>query len=131
MLTAFSRIVGALMLITMLKAKIHQAHVTEANLYYRGSITIDGLILDKLGLYENEQVHVVNINNGSRIETYIIRGQETSGVICLNGAAARFFHPGDKVIIMAYCLINNEAARTHKPKIALINEHNQDRKSVV
>lgn len=113
------------MLVNMLKAKIHQATVTEANLYYVGSITIDGAILDALGLYENEQVHVVNINNGSRIETYIIRGEPGSGVICLNGAAARFFHQGDKVIVMAYCLIDNKNAPNHKPKIALINDKNQ------
>ncbi len=109
----------------MLKAKIHQATVTEANLYYVGSITIDSTILDALGLHENEHVHVVNINNGTRIETYIIRGDAGSGVICLNGAAARFFHPGDKIIVMAYCLVDNDEAKTHKPKIALTNEKNQ------
>jgi aspartate 1-decarboxylase len=109
----------------MLKAKIHQATVTEANLYYIGSITIDGLILDRLGLYANEHVHVVNINNGARIETYIIRGKEASGTICLNGAAARFFHQGDKVIIMAYCLIENKDAGSHKPRIALLNDSNK------
>lgn len=113
------------MLVSMLKAKIHHATVTEANLYYVGSITIDGLILDSIGLYENEHVHVVNINNGSRIETYIIRGEPGSGVICLNGAAARFFHQGDKVIVMAYCLIENSKAPVHKPKIALIDSNNK------
>ena len=113
------------MLISMLKAKIHQATVTEANLYYVGSITIDGDILDKLGLFENEQVHVVNINNGSRIETYIIRGKEGSGVFCLNGAAARFFHEGDKIIVMSYCQIENSKAKNHHPKIAIMDEKNQ------
>ena len=113
------------MLVSMLKAKIHQATVTEANLYYVGSITIDGLILDELGLYENEHVHVVNINNGSRIETYIIRGDNGSGVICLNGAAARFFHQGDKIIVMAYCQINNQEAPNHKPKIAILDGQNK------
>ena len=112
------------MLISMLKAKIHRATVTEANLYYIGSITIDGLILDELGLFENEHVHVVNINNGSRIETYIIRGTEGSGVVCLNGAAARFFHQGDKVIIMSYCQIDNKDAKKHKPKIAVLDDQN-------
>jgi aspartate 1-decarboxylase len=109
----------------MLKAKIHQATVTEANLYYVGSITIDGEILAKLGLHEYEQVHVVNINNGSRIETYIIRGENGSGVFCLNGAAARFFHEGDKIIVMSYCQIENNQAQKHHPKIALMNENNQ------
>ncbi len=113
------------MLISMLKAKIHQATVTEANLYYVGSITIDGLILDSLDLYENEHVHVVNINNGSRIETYIIRGAPGSGVICLNGAAARFFHQGDKIIVMSYCLIDKVEAAVHKPRIALLSEDNK------
>lgn len=113
------------MLVSMLKAKIHQATVTEANLYYVGSITIDGEILDKLGLHEYEQVHVVNINNGSRIETYIIRGREGSGVFCLNGAAARFFYEGDKIIVMSYCQIENIEAKKHAPKIAFMNENNQ------
>lgn len=113
------------MLVTMLKAKIHQATVTEANLYYIGSITIDSLILDALNLHENEQVHVVNINNGARIETYIIRGRPGSGVMCLNGAAARFFHQGDKIIVMAYCMIDNQEAFQHKPKIALMGEQNK------
>ena len=112
------------MLVSMLKAKIHQATVTEANLYYVGSITIDSEVLDSLGLYENEHVHVVNINNGTRIETYIIRGEKHSGVICLNGAAARFFHQGDKIIVMSYCWLDNAEAILHKPKIALMNEQN-------
>lgn len=109
----------------MLKAKIHNATVTEANLYYIGSITIDGSILDKIGLYEYEKVHVVNINNGSRIETYIIRGAEGSGVCCLNGAAARFFHSGDKIIVMGYCQIDNRIVKFHKPKIAIMNSNNK------
>lgn len=113
------------MLVSMLKAKIHQATVTEANLYYVGSITIDGVILDNLGLHENEHVHVVNINNGSRIETYIIRGENNSGVMCLNGAAARFFHKGDQIIVMTYCLIDNDIAPSHVPKIAIMDSNNQ------
>lgn len=113
------------MIVSMLKAKIHKATVTEANLYYVGSITIDGNILDKLGLYEYEKVHVVNINNGSRIETYIIRGENNSGVFCLNGAAARFFHNGDKIIVMGYCQLDAAAAKQHKPKIAIMNDENK------
>lgn len=113
------------MIVSMLKAKIHKATVTEANLYYVGSITIDGSILDKLGFHEYEQVHVVNINNGSRIETYIIRGADNSGVFCLNGAAARFFHEGDKIIVMGYCQIDNAIAKEHKPKIAIMNDNNK------
>lgn len=113
------------MIVSMLKAKIHKATVTEANLYYVGSITIDGSILDKLGFHEYEQVHVVNINNGSRIETYIIRGKPDSGVFCLNGAAARFFHTGDKIIVMGYCQIDDKLAKTHKPKIAIMDNDNK------
>ncbi len=113
------------MIVTMLKAKIHKATVTEANLYYVGSITIDGSILDKLGFHEYEQVHVVNINNGSRIETYIIRGLDNSGVFCLNGAAARFFHEGDKIIVMGYCQISNAKAKNHYPKIAIMDDNNK------
>jgi len=112
------------MTLDFLYAKIHNATVTEANLYYMGSITIDKQILDHLELYENQKVQVVNVNNGARIETYIIHGQPGSGVVCLNGAAARFFHPGDKVIIMAYCSLNKSELATHKPKIALMNDNN-------
>ena len=109
----------------MLKAKIHQATVTEVNVYYVGSITIDGEIPDKLNLHEYEHVHVVNINNGSRIETYIIRGIAGSGVFCLNGAAARFFHGGGKIIVMSYCQITNDIAKHHRPQVALLGTNNQ------
>lgn len=112
------------MTLDFLYAKIHNATVTEANLYYMGSITIDKQILDHLGLYENQKVQVVNVNNGARIETYIIQGTPGSGVMCLNGAAARFFHPGDKIIVMAYCSLSKTELATYKPKIALMNNDN-------
>jgi aspartate 1-decarboxylase len=113
------------MILTMLKSKIHRAVVTEANLDYVGSITIDSDILDQAGILEYEQVHVVNINNGNRFETYAIAGPRGSGIICLNGAAARLAHAGDKVIIMAYCSIDSQNAGEHKPVVVFVNENNQ------
>ena len=106
------------MQITMLKSKLHCATVTEANLNYMGSITIDEALMDAAGLLDGEMVHVVN-NNGERIVTYIIKGERDSGVICLNGAAARKFQPGDTVIIMAYASMTPEEAREFKPKVVI------------
>ncbi|MEX2104802.1 MAG: aspartate 1-decarboxylase [Bacilli bacterium] len=110
---------------TMMTAKIHRATVTEANLNYVGSITIDEAILDEVGLLENEKVQIVNNNNGARLETYIIKGERYSGVICLNGSAARLVQPGDKVIIIAYGMMTEEEARSHKPKIAIMDDANR------
>lgn len=110
---------------TMMTAKIHRATVTEANLNYVGSITIDKAILDALDLLPNEKVQIVNNNNGARLETYIIEGEPGSGVICLNGAAARLVQPGDVVIIIAYAMMTDEQARKHKPKVAIMDEHNK------
>lgn len=105
------------MLLSILKSKIHCAVVTEANLHYMGSITIDQDLLDASGLLHGEHVHVVNNNNGERIETYTIAGPRGSGCICLNGAAARLFQVGDEVIIMAYAQMTPEEAQTFKPKV--------------
>lgn len=110
---------------TMMTAKIHRATVTEANLNYVGSITIDKDILDALDLLPNEKVQIVNNNNGARLETYIIEGEPGSGVICLNGAAARLVQPGDVVIIIAYAMMTDEQARKHKPKVAIMDKHNK------
>lgn len=110
---------------TMMKAKLHRATVTEANLNYVGSITIDEDLLDLVDLLPNEKVQIVNNNNGARFETYIIPGPRGSGVICLNGAAARLVHPGDNVIIIAYAMMSDEEARTHQPKIAILDEKNK------
>ncbi|WP_139489131.1 aspartate 1-decarboxylase [Brevibacillus dissolubilis] len=109
---------------TMMKAKIHRATVTEANLNYVGSITIDKNILDALDLLPNEKVQIVNNNNGARFETYIIEGAPGSGVICLNGAAARLVQPGDVVIIINYAMMSDEEARKHVPKVAIMGENN-------
>lgn len=113
------------MLITMLKAKIHQATVTEANLYYVGSITIDEEILKASDLNEYEKVDVVNINNGARISTYIIKGGANSGICCLNGAAARYFHKDDKIIIMSYVIIKSSDKNKFTPKIIFLNSKNK------
>ncbi|KPC68215.1 aspartate 1-decarboxylase [Laceyella sacchari] len=109
---------------TMMKAKIHRATVTEANLNYVGSITIDQDILDKVDILPNEKVQIVNNNNGARLETYVIPGERGSKVICLNGAAARLVQPGDRVIIMSYALMEEQAARSHKPVVAVLDEEN-------
>lgn len=105
------------MLLTVLKSKIHCARVTEANLNYMGSITIDEDLMDAAGMIEGEQVHIVNNNNGERFVTYIIKGERGSGKICLNGAAARLVQPDDVVIIMAYAQMTLEEAREFKPII--------------
>ncbi len=110
---------------TMMKGKIHRATVTEANLNYVGSITIDRDIMDQVDILPNEKVQVVNNNNGARLETYVIPGQRGSGVICLNGAAARLVQPGDRVIIISYAMMDDEEAKKHQPKVAVMDEHNQ------
>lgn len=110
---------------TMMNGKIHRATVTEANLNYVGSITIDCDILDAVGMVENEKVQIVNNHNGARFETYIISGERGSGIICLNGAAARLVQPGDTVIIISYALVEEEKLAQHTPKIAIMNEKNQ------
>ncbi len=110
---------------TMMKAKIHRATVTEANLNYVGSVTIDKDIMDAVDILPNEKVQIVNNNNGARLETYVIEGERGSGVICLNGAAARLVQPGDTVIIISYAMMSDEAAKEHKPRIAIMGENNR------
>lgn len=105
------------MLIEVVKSKIHQVKVTEANLYYVGSVTIDEDLMDAANLIENEKVQVVNINNGERLETYVIKGKRGSGEICLNGPAARKCVAGDIIIIMSYALMDFEEAKKFNPSI--------------
>lgn len=112
------------MTITMLKAKIHRATVTQAELDYVGSITVDIDLLEKAGILEYEQVQIVDINNGSRFETYTIAGERGSGVICLNGAAARMVQTGDKIILMSYAQLTEQEAKHMKPKVLFVNEKN-------
>lgn len=109
----------------MMKAKIHRARVTEANLNYVGSITIDEEIINRIGILPNEKVQVVNNNNGERLETYVIPGEKGSGVICLNGAAARLVQEGDIVIIVSYALVEEKELGDFSPKVAIMNEHNE------
>ena len=113
------------MFLTMLKSKIHRATVTEANLNYTGSITIDQTLLEASNILPHEKVQVVNINNGARFETYVITGPPNSGVVCLNGAAARLVQPGDMIIIISYMLVTAEEAQAIKPTIVMVNEQNQ------
>lgn len=110
---------------TMMNGKIHRARVTEANLNYVGSITIDEDILDAVGMVPNEKVQIVNNNNGARFETYIIPGERGSRVICINGAAARLVQEGDVVIIISYAIVAEEKIPTHQPKVAIMNEDNE------
>ena len=113
------------MFLTMFKSKIHRATVTEANLNYMGSITIDEDLMDAADVLANEKVQVVNNNNGARFETYVIKGPRASGVICLNGAAARLALPGDKVIIISYAVMDRAEAKVFKPLIVNVDETNK------
>lgn len=109
----------------MFKSKIHRARVTQAELYYEGSITIDTDLMTRADILEYEKVQVVNVNNGNRFETYALRGEAGSGTVCLNGAAARLGHVGDEVIIITYGEYDNAELEGHKPTIILVDEHNR------
>jgi len=113
------------MLRTILKSKIHRAHVTEANLYYEGSVTIDVQLMEKADILANEKVEILNLNNGLRLETYAIVGERKSGVICLNGPAARGACVGDEVIILSYAVADDKDAKIIKPKIVAVNGQNR------
>ncbi len=113
------------MLRTMLKSKIHRARVTEADLYYAGSITIDAKLMQAADIIEGEKVEVLNLNNGLRLETYAIPGKESSGVICLNGPAARGACVGDEVIIVSYVIADAQEAENIKPKVIKVDAGNQ------
>ena len=114
--------------IEMLEGKIHRATVTQAELNYVGSITVDEALLGAAGIREYQKVQVVNINNGNRIETYTIAGEKDSGVICLNGAAARHFSPNDLVIIMAYASYNEKDLENYSPKVVFVDDENKIKK---
>ena len=115
---------------TLLGGKIHRATVTQADLNYVGSITVDEDLLDAAGILVNEKVQIVNNNNGARLETYTIAGRRGSGVICLNGAAARLVQPGDVVIIMSYVLLSEPEISAHEPKVVLVDEANHIREVI-
>lgn len=110
---------------TLMKSKIHRATVTEANLNYVGSITIDRDLMEAADIFENEKVQIVNNNNGARLETYVIPGPRGSGTICLNGAAARLVQPGDTVIIISYAMMDAAEMANHKPTVVFVNDANR------
>jgi aspartate 1-decarboxylase len=116
------------MILTLMKAKIHRATVTQADLAYEGSITVDQALLEESGILPYEQVHVFDINNGNRFVTYAIEAPAQSGVICVNGAAARLVHPGDRLIIVSYCQMSAEEAKTYKPRVLLMDDGNRIKK---
>lgn len=109
----------------MCKSKIHRARVTEANLYYEGSLTVDSDLLDAADILPYERVQVVNVNNGERFETYTIPGKRRSGVICLNGAAARLGQVGDEIIIITYATYSPEEMKTYRPTVLLLDKENK------
>lgn len=113
------------MTITMLKSKIHRATVTQAELDYVGSITVDIALLEQAGIFEYEKVQIVDVNNGARFETYTIAGERGSGVMCLNGAAARMVQTGDKIILMAYTQVTPEEAKELRPTVLFVDDKNQ------
>ena len=109
----------------MLKSKIHRATVTQAELNYVGSITIDEGLMEAAGILEYEKVQIADVDNGARFETYVIAGEAGSGIICLNGAAARMVSAGDKVIIMSYAQMSPEEVKEYSPKVVFVNEKNE------
>lgn len=113
------------MTVQMLKGKIHRAVVVQAELNYVGSITVDPELMEAAGILEYEKVQIVDVENGSRFETYTIEGEAGSGMICLNGAAARMVQTGDHIIIMSYCDMTPEEAKSHKPKVVFVDEKNR------
>ena len=113
------------MKIKALKSKIHNARVTDANLEYDGSISIDSHLLDRAGLQVYEKVHVLDLTNGARVETYVIKGKPGSGEICINGAAAHAIKTGDTVIILSYAIFDKDELKKHRPSIIFLNENNK------
>jgi len=113
------------MTLTMLKSKIHRAVVTQADLNYVGSITIDKDLMTAADILEYEQVQIVDVNNASRFETYVIEGEAGSGIVCLNGAAARLVQTGDNIIIMSYCQVEKQKAKSIKPTVVFVDEKNR------
>ncbi len=113
------------MILTMLKSKLHRATVTQADLDYEGSVTIDRDLMDRAGFLLNEQVDILDITNGNRLTTYVIEGERGSGVIGINGAAAHLVKEGDLVIICAYCQMEEDKAKNHEPTVLLLDENNK------
>ena len=116
------------MLLNMFKGKLHRATVTQADINYVGSVTIDAALLEQSGILPGERVQIVNLNNGERFETYTIKGEAGSSVVCINGAAARLVQVGDRVIIIAYALMDAEEAKTFQPTVLVLDENNKIQK---
>lgn len=114
------------MILTILKSKIHRATVTQADVAYIGSITIDKKLMDSAGILEYEQVHIADIDNGNRLVTYVIAGEAGSGIICINGAGAKLVSCGDKVIIMSYCQMTENESKKFMPKVVFVNGNNAE-----
>jgi aspartate 1-decarboxylase len=113
------------MMITVYKSKLHRATVTQADLNYIGSITIDEDLMDACNLVEHERVQIVNVNNGERLETYVIKGERGSGIICLNGPAARKVSVGDIIIVISYCMVTMDEYKKHQPVTVHVNAYNR------
>ena len=118
------------MTLTMFRTKLHRLHVTEADLYYEGSITIDSELLEASGILPYEKVQVVNVNNGARLETYTIPGERGSRIVCMNGPAARLAVKGDEVIVISYAQLTPEEARMHRPRVVLVDEYNNPKEII-
>jgi aspartate 1-decarboxylase len=116
---------------TLMKSKLHRGTVTGANLHYVGSITVDADLMDAADLLPNEKVQVVDIDNGARLETYVIPGERGSGDLCLNGAAARLVQPGDKIIVISYGVYTDAEAREHQPTVVVLDEVNRPQQIAV
>lgn len=110
---------------TLMKSKLHRATVTDANLHYSGSVTLDPDLMDLADIWPHERVQIVDIDNGARLETYVIPAEAGSGALCLNGAAARLVHPGDKVIVISYATFTDAEARQHEPRVVFCDERNR------
>ena len=118
------------MLLTLCKSKLHRATVTQAELHYEGSLTVDAALMEAAGIVPFERVQVVDVTNGARLETYVIEGQRASGIVCVNGAAARLVHVGDRVIVITYAQLTPEETRDHQPVIVLLNPDNSIRERI-
>jgi len=117
-------------LLTLCKSKLHRATVTQAELHYEGSLTVDAALMEAAGIVPFERVQVVDVTNGARLETYVIEGQRASGIVCVNGAAARLVHVGDRVIVITYAQLTPEETRDHQPVIVLLNPDNSIRERI-
>ena len=118
------------MLLTLCRSKLHRATITQAELHYEGSLTVDAALMEAAGILPFERIQVVDVTNGERFETYVIEGQRGSGTVCVNGAAARLVHMGDRAIVITYAQLTPDEAREHRPVIVLLNDDNSIRERI-